>query len=55
MRPETNKLETQGITSKDNDNNQQIQTQDNKLLSPRAGYVQHTSPFRLYTVLHACS
>jgi len=25
--------QTQGINSKDNDNNQQIQTQDNKLLS----------------------
>jgi len=50
MRKQTHQQQqTQGITSKDNDNNQQIQTQDNKLLSPKTGYVQHTSPFRLYT------
>ena len=28
---------------------------ETKLLRIMTGYVQHTSPFRLYTVLHACS
>ena len=55
MQPQTEKIKNQqettinqpeshGETTKDNDNKQQIQTQDKRLLSPKAGYVQHTNP-----------
>ena len=41
MKTQTNQPQkTQGKTTKQ----EQIQTQDNKLLSPKAGYDQHASP-----------
>jgi hypothetical protein len=35
--------ETHGITTKDDDNQSQIQTQDNKLLSPKSGMTMGSS------------
>jgi hypothetical protein len=41
--------ETHGITTKDNDNQPQIQTQDNKLVSPKASVHRITKAKGWYT------
>lgn len=55
MRKQTRQQQqTQGISSKDNDNNQQIQTQDKKLLSSIVGLRPAHQPLaKQYVAFHS--